>query len=151
MQLEPGNRDVRALHARFRKESAAASAKEAQFFSKAFRRIAQEPDANPTPAPASNGTSGASTGAADTPAADAGGMEAANGGMHTSGVGAASGADVDMHEAGAEGVVGGAPKQVHAPVGGSGVAVGGVGSAATVEEVAQTSAARAADVSMVRP
>lgn len=150
MQLEPGNRDVRALHARFRKESAAASAKEAQFFSKAFRRIAQEPDANPTPTPASNGTSGASTGAADTPATDAGGTEAANGGMHTSGVGAPSGADVDM-QAGADGAVGGAPTQVHAPVGSTGAAVGGVGSAATVEEVAQTSSARAADVSMVRP
>ena len=129
LQLEPGNRDVRALLARFRKESAAASAKEAQFFSKAFRRMAREPKpaAAPAPAPASNGARlDAETGAT------------ANGssGEHAAEPAAAGSGDVEMGEA-----PGGAPVQ----------APGGLGQAATADAVAKASTSDAADVGVVRP
>lgn len=87
-QLEPGNRDVRSLHVRFRRESAAASAKEAQFFSKAFQRMAREPEPAAAPAPAANGVSG----------------------EHAAKPAESGGGDVDMGEA-----AGGAPD--HAPGG----------------------------------
>ena len=129
-QLEPGNRDVRALHARFRKESAAASASEAQFFSKAFQRMAREPEpaAAPAPAPAADGTA---------PAAEPGATANGATGEHAAEpAAAAGGGDAEMGEA-----AGGAPDE----------APGGLGQAAPVEAVAKASTASAADVGVVRP
>jgi hypothetical protein len=129
LQLEPGNRDVRALHVRFRKESAAASAKEAQFFSKAFQRMAREPVPAPAPAPAPSANGAA-------PAAETGVTANGNPDGDAAESAAAGSGDVEMGEA-----AGGTPDQ----------APGGLGQAALVEAVEKASTSNAADVGVIRP
>lgn len=64
MQLEPNNKEARALLARYKKESAAANARDAKMFKTMFAKLAKLPDKDPNPAtvestePASNGTDG---------------------------------------------------------------------------------------------
>lgn len=50
-QLEPANRDVRALQARYRKESAAANQRDARMFKAMFAKMAALPDRDAAPAP----------------------------------------------------------------------------------------------------
>ena len=47
VQLEPQHRDVRALQARYRKESAAANQRDAKMFKAMFAGLAKQPDRQP--------------------------------------------------------------------------------------------------------
>jgi hypothetical protein len=51
-QFEPGNKEVRALLARYKKESAAANARDAKMFKTMFAKLAKLPDTDPPPKPA---------------------------------------------------------------------------------------------------
>ena len=47
--MEPNNKDVRALKQRYRKESAAANAKDKAMYQRAFQKMAQMRDPEPEP------------------------------------------------------------------------------------------------------
>lgn len=54
LQAEPNNRDVRALKQRYRKEAAAANAKDKAMYQRAFQKLAEMPDTDPKPEPKSH-------------------------------------------------------------------------------------------------
>ncbi len=47
LQVEPNNKDVRALKLRYKKEAAAANAKDKAMYQRAFQKLAQMPDTEP--------------------------------------------------------------------------------------------------------
>lgn len=49
MQAEPSNKDVRALKLRYKKEAAAANAKDRAMYARAFQKLAKLPDTDPKP------------------------------------------------------------------------------------------------------
>ena len=49
LQAEPSNKDVRALKLRYKKESAAANAKDRAMYARAFQKLAKLPDTDPKP------------------------------------------------------------------------------------------------------
>ena len=49
--MEPNNKDVRALKQRYRKEAAAANAKDKAMYQRAFQKLAQMRDPEPEPEP----------------------------------------------------------------------------------------------------
>jgi len=54
LQVEPNNKDVRALKQRYRKEAAAANAKDKAMYQRAFQKLAKMPDTDPKPEPMSH-------------------------------------------------------------------------------------------------
>lgn len=54
LQVEPSNKDVRALKLRYKKEAAAANAKDKAMYQRAFQKLAKLPDTEPRPAPQSH-------------------------------------------------------------------------------------------------
>ena len=50
-QVEPNNKDVRALKQRYRKEAATANAKDKAMYQRAFQKLAQMRDPEPEPEP----------------------------------------------------------------------------------------------------
>lgn len=47
LQAEPSNKDVRALRTRYKKEAAAANAKDRAMYQRAFQKLAKMPDSDP--------------------------------------------------------------------------------------------------------
>ena len=47
LQVEPNNKDVRALKLRYKKEAAAANAKDKAMYQRAFQKLAKMPDTEP--------------------------------------------------------------------------------------------------------
>lgn len=53
-QAEPSNKDVRALKLRYKKEAAAANAKDKAMYQRAFQKLAKMPDTDSKPEPQSH-------------------------------------------------------------------------------------------------
>jgi hypothetical protein len=49
VQAKPSNKDVRALKLRYKKEAAAANAKDRAMYARAFQKLAKLPDTDPKP------------------------------------------------------------------------------------------------------